>query len=896
MRSISLFRSILVLIAIAAALLALLGGWPVPATADDGILQHERRAELRELSPAAISQLGLYGLLTIACGALAVAVWTERLHRRSLAIDEAIRQSERRLRHAEILARCGHYEWDMVAGQVFYSEGAWRLLGLPSRDERVSPELFLSCVHPKDQARVRAGMQALLDGGQAPELEFRVPLAGGGERVLVGRGEVQHDAQGRPLRMSGYFQDLTESRAAQRTLTRFKTVLDQTQDCIFMFDPQTLRFSYANRGAREQVGVSEADLLQRTPLDLIPGFDEEQLRAWLQPLIEGRGGVQRFETVHRHRDGHDVPVEIALQLISLDEGRSRFLAVVRDVTDRKQAEEHWRLAAQVFEQSREGIIITNAEHNIIAVNEAFSVITGYGVDEARGQNPRFLASGLHGAEFYRSIWDGLRSAGHWQGEITDRRKDGTLVVCWLSITRLQNAAGEVTNYIATFRDLSRQKAAQARIRRLADFDLLTGLPNRVLLTERASQAIRQAQVSGRQLALMFLDLDHFKNVNDTLGHRSGDDLLVRLSQRLVSSLRGTDTVSRLGGDEFILLLPGTDAAGAATVAQSLLTSIAQPCRVRSYELTITASIGIAVYPADGGNLTTLMRCADTAMYRAKSEGRHTYRFFTAEMQQHSTRQLKLEAALRRALERKQMFLHYQPQISLDGGRIVGVEALLRWRHPRFGMIPPSEFIPLAEESGLILPIGEWVLRTAVRQRKAWLDQGLAAGTVAVNLSAVQFRQVDLPALVAGILEEEGLPPELLELELTETVATRDPAAAVAMMDELSRLGVRLAIDDFGTGHASLSYLKRFRIDKLKIERTFVHDLGRDPEDEAIVEAILGLARSLKFCACAEGVETAEQLEYLRARGCDQVQGFYFSRPVPPDEVAQLVAGQVLQVA
>jgi len=382
---------------------------------------------------------------------------------------------------------------------------------------------------------------------------------------------------------------------------------------------------------------------------------------------------------------------------------------------------------------------------------------------------------------------------------------------------------------------------------------------------------------------MFVDLDHFKNVNDTLGHRIGDELLIAVATRLKSTVRDVDTVSRQGGDEFVLILPDTDADGAAHVAGKLLEAVAQPYQIESFELTVTLSIGIAIYPGDGETFEVLAKCADAAMYRSKHDGRNTYRFFTTEMQARSAPNLHMENALRRALERKQLLLHYQPQISLRDGRLIGVEALLRWQHPELGMIPPADFISLAEESGQILLIGEWVLRSAVRQMKAWMDAGLAPMVIAVNLSAVQFRHPHLPELVTQILDEEKLAPQYLELELTEGVAMDDAPAAIALIDRLHARGIRMSIDDFGTGYSSLSYLKRFKVYKLKIDQSFVRDISKDPEDRAIVVAIISLANSLGLQTIAEGVETEGQLAFLREQGCNEVQGYYFSKPLPADE-------------
>lgn len=447
---------------------------------------------------------------------------------------------------------------------------------------------------------------------------------------------------------------------------------------------------------------------------------------------------------------------------------------------------------------------------------------------------------------------------------------------------MRDEDGNISMLLAITRDITSRKQNEQHIRYLAHYDVLTGLPNRVMLEEQCEQALQQAAREQTALALMFLDLDHFKDINDSLGHSVGDALLVRLAARLRVVLPEGAVVSRLGGDEFILLLPHADAARAEQLAHTLLENIARPCRVDPYDLNVSASIGIAVCPQDGQDLETLSRCADAAMYLAKKAGRSCYRFYTAAIQQKATRHLQLVNALRTALDQQQLSIHYQPQLAMADGRLVGAEALLRWNHPELGSISPGEFIPVAEDCGLILQLGEWVLRQAVRQARQWRDQGLAL-VMAVNLSAVQFRQADLPALVARILQEEGLPASCLELELTEGVAMYDPQQAIAVMNALHEQGVRMSIDDFGTGYSSLNLLKQFRVYKLKIDQTFVRDIETDPEDSALVAAIIHMADSLGLLTIAEGVETAAQLEILRSHGCKELQGYWFSRPLPAAE-------------
>jgi len=565
----------------------------------------------------------------------------------------------------------------------------------------------------------------------------------------------------------------------------------------------------------------------------------------------------------------------------------RTVGAVRDITKKKLAEQEQRIFATAF-QTQEGIIVTDANQIIVRVNQAFTIITGYSTEEAIGNKPSMLKSGRHDSFFYHAMHKTLHSEGYWQGEIMDRHKDGRIYPKWLTITAVKDSDDKTTHYVGNFSDITERKRAEEHIHYLANFDWLTGLPNRTQLNDHLKYALSLAKRSNGHLALMFLDLDHFKDINDSLGHSIGDALLIELAKRLRAALREEDTVTRLGGDEFILLLPGVDAIGAAHVAQKLLDAIAESYRIEHYDLILTASIGIALYPEDGEDLEALSKSADTAMYRAKQEGRQCYRFFTQEMQARSARNLQLVNALRHALDRSQLQVHYQPQISMRDGAIIGAEALLRWQHPELGMVSPAEFIPVAEGSGLILPIGEWVLRCAVRQAKAWMNEGFGPLIMAVNLSAVQFRHPDLPELVTRILDEEGLPPEYLELELTEGVAMHNPQSAIAVMNNLQERGVRMSIDDFGTGYSSLSYLKEFKVYKLKIDQSFVRDISTDPEDKAIVSAIINLAKSLGLKTIAEGVETEGQQAFLREQGCDEMQGYLFSKPVSAEQFDALL--------
>ncbi len=545
-----------------------------------------------------------------------------------------------------------------------------------------------------------------------------------------------------------------------------------------------------------------------------------------------------------------------------------------------------RLAASVFENTSEGVVVTDEDARIISVNAAFTEITGYAAEEAIGEKPSLLRSDHHDVEFYRAMWHQLLQTGRWQGEIWNRRKSGEAFLEWLTINRIPAADGMPCSYVAVFNDITEQRRKDEHIRHLAFHDPLTGLPNRALLLDRLQHAIERAARERTRLALLFMDLDRFKAINDMLGHDVGDTLLREIGARIKSRLRGMDTVARMGGDEFVVLIEDfTEPEHCAALAAAIIGDVAQPLEIHGHDIRSGASIGIACFPEDGGDALTLMKHADTAMYAAKSEGRGTYRFFQADMMKAANLRLQLETELRQAIANGQVELHYQPKVCTESGANCGVEALIRWRHPTRGLVPPSDFIPIAEESDLILDIGDWVINEACRQSAAWEALGVTP-VVAVNVSARQLRQPDLVERIAAMAAHHGVPPARLQIEVTESLVMADPQQASALLHRLREIGVSVAIDDFGTGYSSLSYLRRLPIDVIKIDRSFVMNADRVEEDAQIVRTIVALAQTLKMNVVAEGVETEAQAVLLRALGCSAAQGYFYARPAPAGEILE----------
>lgn len=607
-----------------------------------------------------------------------------------------------------------------------------------------------------------------------------------------------------------------------------------------------------------------------------------------QKLREHLNGISTiFESEHRvkHKNGHWIWMSGRGKIVNRDPRNrpTRIVGTQTDISARKQTEEQLRQNALVFETISEAVIICDENNHIISVNHAFTEITGYSKNEVIGKNPSILQSGKHDAHYYKVMWDSINNKGVWQGEIWNRNKSGEIYPEWLSIATISRTDGKIDQYIAVFSDITKRKEDEEIIRYQANYDALTELPNRHLLMDRLGFELQRAKREHTIVALMFIDLDRFKPINDTYGHMVGDQLLWEVSKRLTNNVRETDMVARLGGDEFTIVLPNiADIGEVEHMARRILNEIARPFDLNGRELFISTSIGITVYPDDATDISTLMTNADNAMYRAKDEGRNTFCFFTPEMNDHAKEMLRIENDLHHAIQKNELVPYFQPIVDIDSGEVIAAEVLLRWKHPELGVIMPSSFIPITEAAGLIVHIGKWLLEVVCCQVMRWRSNGINLQRICVNISGRQFRD-NLVHIVEDALKTSGLEPEYLELEIVETVLLEENRQNANILQQLHDMGVRLTIDDFGTGYSSLSYLKKYPFDVLKINRSFINELPDSKDDTTLVNTIISMARGLGLEVIAEGVELKEQLDYLRDQGCHMAQGFYFTKPIPADK-------------
>ena len=688
-------------------------------------------------------------------------------------------------------------------------------------------------------------------------------------------------------------QQLQTHQALQRSEKRLHQALEAAKDGIWDWDlqTQTLYFSPGYTALLglppEALGTDPQHWLQRLHADDRASFDHnlKQRLARCDPAP--------YEVNYRllHEDGSYRWIQSRGRLLLDDDGQAdRLVGTASDVTQRRKDEDSLRQAAAVFDATQEGVLVTDAQQRIVHCNPAFTRITGYSQAEIIGQSPSMLKSGRHDQTFYDSLWGALQNRGAWSGEIWNRRKSGEIYPQWQCIRVIHDEMGETSHYVAVFSDISALKRSQRELDYLAHHDPLSNLPNRLLFTERVERALERAKHDELSGAVLLIDLDHFKHINESLGHSIGDLLLKAVGERMSQQLGKRMTLARLGGDEFGLLDETCNSAEqAAVMAQRLQACLTQAFLIVDKELFITASIGISLYPSEASDVGQVLRNADSALFKAKSSGRESYAFYSQELTEQASQRVELASALRHALDHQELRVYYQPLICLHSQEMIGVEALVRWQHPQRGLVAPGEFIPIAEETGLIGAIDAWVLEQSCRQMVAWQIAGHRLKFVAANVSSRLFSRGELDLKVAEVLRNTGLDPAHLELEVTESAVMENPDAALALLERLRALGVRLAIDDFGTGYSSLARLKRLPVHKLKLDQSFVSGLPHDQDDVAITRAVIALGHSMGLKVLAEGIEQLEQVELLQQLDCDHAQGYYFGRPQPAEQLAAHLA-------
>lgn len=802
---------------------------------------------------------------------------------------------------------------------LLVNESAWRNLRHESALDMVGRP-FLHMVHPDYQEVMEAGLDLFAAEEEPLPLKF---MRADGEFLDV---EVNFSPLG-----DGQFMlealDITERTRTAETLQdreqRLRGILETVADAIITINEHGEVVSF-NHAAEKTFGYKASEVVGRNVSMLVSEPHASQHDQYLANYI--RTGVKKIigktdrEELGVRKDGSVFPLELAVT--ELRQGSKRFFTgIVRDITERKQWEEEIRrandklelrveertreltqeiverqraeekllLAGEVIESLSEGVAIIDPDFRVSSVNPAFTTICGYDIEEVIGNYPINHTALSRGGAMFDEMWQGLEQRGHWEGEFWNVRKNGEEYAERLSVTAITSSTGEVEQFAAILSDITKRKQDEERILYQANYDSLTGLPNRSLFLDRLTQSIANMARADKNLGLLFIDLDGFKLVNDTLGHDVGDMLLKEAAKRLGTCVRTGDTVARLGGDEFTIIMPNLDdAQNAPLVAQRVLDSLQSPFLVGGHEAFVSASIGITIFPEDASNAQELLKNADAAMYRAKEHGKANYQFFTADMNEEVKARLEIKNGLSKALENAEFVLHYQPKLDLHSNRVVGAEALMRWESPDLGMVRPDHFIPVLEETGMVVEVGEWAIGAACRQHLEWLKQGLPPIKVAVNLSARQLREPEFVDIVKRALREHDLPPAALEIEITESMLMSDAPNIVAALKQLHDFGVLISMDDFGTGYSSLSYLKRFPIDTIKIDRSFVADIDTSPDDAEIIHTIINMGRTLNRKVIAEGVETQEQLDILKEYDCDEIQGFFFSRPLAAADFTQFI--------
>lgn len=798
-----------------------------------------------------------------------LVVLENQLNQHSLLFDQV-----------NLLGDMGHWTINLEAKQVFWSKEVYVIHGVTPEQYKPELESAIKFYHPDDVSRIEQLVNNALTKGKGWNFTLRIVRPDGEIRTVRSLAEISRNSEGNPNYLLGMFQDVTDYEDLNKQVKLLSLVANTSNAGVVICDDER-KVVWVNKAFTLLTGYELDDILGAGLGRLLqgPNTSEETIKQVKYDLEKGKN--INLELLNYHKDGSEYWNNLLISSAKNNEGDiTHFIVIQNDITEKKQIEEKLKRSASVFTHAHEGILITDASGIIIEINDAFIRMTGYTSVDLLGSNPRILQSGRESSEFYIEMWRALLAQGYWRGEIWNRRKNGEVYPVMLTINAVKNTAGLVQHYVSLSSDISSMKAYQGQLEHIAHYDVLTNLPNRVLLADLLSKAMRQSQRCGRSLAVAFMDLDGFKEVNDNRGHNVGDELLVSVSQRMKLALRAGDTLARIGGDEFIALMVNLEKPGdSLPIIKRLLKAAAEPVTIDNDVMQVSTSIGVTIYPQDGANADQLMRHADQAMYIAKRAGKNRYRLFDTEQDNASKTQQKSIENICSAFEQREFVLHYQPKVNMHTKEVIGVEALIRWQHPLRGLVPPLEFLPIIEGHAVSVELGEWVINAALHQISQWQQIGVDL-SISVNISGFQLQQNDFTTrLAASLLAHSEVPAHYLELEILETSALHDISKVSATINACHELGVRFALDDFGTGYSSLTHLKYLPAHMIKIDQTFVRDMLESADDYAIVEGVIGLAKAFRRNVIAEGVETKAHSVVLLQLGCELAQGNGIARPM-----------------
>ncbi|MEA2073027.1 MAG: EAL domain-containing protein [Campylobacterota bacterium] len=805
---------------------------------------------------------------------------------------QKLKARENSLRHLEAISNMGSWEVNLQTHQSVWSDQTYKIYELDKETTTPTLELFFSQIIPQDIPTLKLQLEEAIISGDVTSTTTKIKRADGTIATLLINGQVLKDENDKPVKLVGTTQDITEQVSLKRKTQELSTLIEHSSNEIYIVNFETLNYVYVNQGASNSVGYSVDDFLSMNVRDINPLLSEKKIDKLRRELSQTDYILNR--TIHQRKDGTKYTVQSYIHKISY-EGQTCFVIFDTDISNIVELEAQQRKQAKILDYIHDSVIATDTEGKITSWNRGSSLLFEYTDKEMIGHTIEkiYLKENNYKLE---ELFQTLQRQGSFEIEASMYKKNKTEIICDISLSVSRNEDGDIDGYIGYLQDITLQKQTESlleaqteKLKYLAHHDTLTNLPNRALFKDRLAQSIIRAKRNSEQFALLFIDLDQFKKINDSLGHHVGDEVLIQAAKRINSVLREEDSLARLGGDEFTVILNNIkNIQNISVVAQKIIDAMKEPITIAIHNLYVTSSIGISIYPDDAKNDLNLIKYADAAMYKAKDEGRNNYQFYSSSMTAYAFEHVVMESSLRVAIKEEEFVVYFQPQYDTKIEKLIGMEALVRWNHPSLGLIPPGKFIPIAEETGLIIEIDKLVMKNAMLQFSKWYKQGYNPGLLSLNLAMKQLNQDDFLEYIQNFMSSVNFKSEWLELEVTEGQVMNNPEASIEKLNSIHNMGIQIAIDDFGTGYSSLSYLKKLPLDKLKIDQSFIRDIPEDEDDMAITRAIIALGKSLNLKLIAEGVETQEQRDFLEATGCYYIQGYFYSRPILEDEIEELL--------